>query len=324
VGGTGQVRCTTASLAPGASAMVSLAVSVVDCATPDASLVVASATVSSSTADPNPALNNSASVGVQIGNAPPVVTLNGPSEVTLECRSPFVDPGATAVDACDGPVATTVSGTVDVNRVGSYMVSYGAVDSAGGQAVPATRIVLIQDTTAPAIDLVDLTILLPGVKIVIDGVTITINGQSQPLPSGTVVILGQTITWSGTTITINGQTFMIDGKTVVLLPPLGQYQSFALADLISAVADSCDAGLGLGAAVITHATSDEPENAQGNRDGNTINDIAIAADCRSVRLRVERDNGGNGRVYTVGVRVRDASGNPTVKSAKVMCRRRRA
>jgi hypothetical protein len=104
----------------------------------------------------------------------------------------------------------------------------------------------------------------------------------------------------------------------MLLVPLGQYQPFAIADLISAVSDGCDTALGLGAAVITQVTSDEPENAPGHGDGNTTADIAVAADCKSVQLRVERQSSGNGRVYTVGLRVRDAAGNPTPRSAKVI------
>jgi hypothetical protein len=43
----------------------------------------------------------------------------------------------------------------------------------------------------------------------------------------------------------------------------------------------------------------------------------IAADCRSVQLRSERDETKNGRVYVVTLRVKDASGNATRKDFKV-------
>jgi hypothetical protein len=66
--------------------------------------------------------------------------------------------------------------------------------------------------------------------------------------------------------------------------------------------------------VITQVTSDEPEIGVG--DG-TTNDIVIAADCRSVQVRAERINDRNGRVYTVTLRVKDASGNSTTKSVKL-------
>ena len=65
-------------------------------------------------------------------------------------------------------------------------------------------------------------------------------------------------------------------------------------------------------------SSDEPENAPGGRDGNTLNDIVIAPDCKSLQLRIERDDLGNGRVYAITLRMRDASGNPTTKTARVI------
>jgi hypothetical protein len=67
--------------------------------------------------------------------------------------------------------------------------------------------------------------------------------------------------------------------------------------------------------IVSHVTSDEPDN--GNGDGDTINDIVIAADCRSVQLRAERAGPLNGRVYHVTLRVTDASGNSTIKVATV-------
>ena len=62
-------------------------------------------------------------------------------------------------------------------------------------------------------------------------------------------------------------------------------------------------------------TSDEPENAAG--DGNTTEDIVIAADCKSVKLRSERRGNGNGRVYTITFEVTDSSGNVGTATATV-------
>jgi len=62
-------------------------------------------------------------------------------------------------------------------------------------------------------------------------------------------------------------------------------------------------------------TSDEPNNSTG--DGNTTNDIVIAADCKSVQLRAERSGNGNGRVYTITLKVSDGSGNVATATAKV-------
>ena len=82
----------------------------------------------------------------------PVVTLNGAATLTLECHTAFVDPGATAADTCAGPLAVAVSGIVDANTPGTYVLTYTAVDSAGNTAT-ATRTVTVVDTTGPVVTL---------------------------------------------------------------------------------------------------------------------------------------------------------------------------
>ena len=61
--------------------------------------------------------------------------------------------------------------------------------------------------------------------------------------------------------------------------------------------------LGVGNVVIETVTSDEADN--GNGSGDTVDDIVIAANCRSVDLRAERQNNGNGRVYTITFKLFD-------------------
>jgi len=90
-----------------------------------------------------------------------------------------------------------------------------------------------------------------------------------------------------------------------------------MSQMVASVSDGCSTGLGLNDVVIEKVTSDEPDNAPGDADGNTTNDIVIAADCKSVQLRAERDETKNGRVYVVTLRVKDAAGNPTRKDFKV-------
>src|SRR5262249_43821691 len=80
------------------------------------------------------------------------------------------------------------------------------------------------------------------------------------------------------------------------------------------VSDNCDT-IAVNSVVITKVTSDEPENTAG--DGNTLNDIVIAGDCKSVQLRSERIGSANGRVYTITFRVTDSKGNSTTATAKV-------
>ncbi|MGZ5527844.1 MAG: beta strand repeat-containing protein [Limisphaerales bacterium] len=82
---------------------------------------------------------------------PPLVTLNGASSVTVECHDAYVDPGASASDACDATVAsTTPSGTVNLNAVGDYTRTYSATDAAGNTGTTA-RAIHVVDHTAPLI-----------------------------------------------------------------------------------------------------------------------------------------------------------------------------
>ena len=62
----------------------------------------------------------------------PVVTLLGlnPDEI-VEGDGAYVDPGATATDAEDGALVPVVTGTVDDNVAGTYILTYTATDTDG-------------------------------------------------------------------------------------------------------------------------------------------------------------------------------------------------
>jgi hypothetical protein len=106
-----------------------------------------------------------------------------------------------------------------------------------------------------------------------------------------------------------------NGQTIELWPPNHKYKTVNITDLVVSASDLCDPSVGLGSVRISKVTSDEPNNSGG--DGNTTNDIVIAAGCKSVQLRAERMGGGNGRVYTITFQVTDASGNVGTATAKV-------
>jgi hypothetical protein len=112
-------------------------------------------------------------------------------------------------------------------------------------------------------------------------------------------------------------TITLNGNVITLWPPNHQYQTVQVSDLVASASDQCDAGVNLSSVYISQVTSDEAENENGNGDGNTLNDIVIAANCRSVQLRSEREGNGNGRVYTITFKVTDTSGNVTTATAKV-------
>lgn len=267
----------------------------------------------------------------------PVITLSGASPLTWECHTTFVDPGATASDACDTSVPVNVSGTVNENVVGTFTLTYNATDASGNAAAPVTRTVNVVDTTAPVVTLndaasvtvechtsytdagasasdacdsttpvtstSDVNVNAPGTYHVV--YTATDDSNNAGTATRTVVVVDTT----PPVITTNG-------VTPSMWPANHKYKTFLVTDFVTGVSDSCNTSLAVSSVVIEKVTSDETEN--GNGDGNTLNDIVIAGDYKSVQLRAEREGGGNGRVYTITFRVRDASGNTTTAAGKVV------
>jgi len=336
VGGTGPVQCTIPSLAVGGTAAFTLTVTLADCAAANGSSISASANVTSATADPNPAPNNAASAATQVSNAPPVIMANGELDMTVECATSFADPGATAADTCQGPVAVMSSSTVDVGHVGNYAVTYSAVDQAGGQASPVVRSVHVVDTTAPVV-----TVLGPNPATVecatayvdpgataadscVGPLAVSVSGAVNTGMPGSYTLGYSATDPSGNTGTASRLVSVNDTippvmkvkGPIVLAPPDHKYDTFTIADFVKSVTDACTPGIGIADAVITKVSSDEPEDGIG--DGNTLNDIVIGSDCRSTMLRVERSGTGNGRVYTVTLHVVDLAGNRTEATVKVI------
>ena len=63
-------------------------------------------------------------------------------------------------------------------------------------------------------------------------------------------------------------------------------------------------------------TSSEPDDAVGNGDGRTVNDIVIIDDTH-FKLRAERAGNGNGRTYTITYEATDSCGNSAIDSVTV-------
>jgi uncharacterized repeat protein (TIGR01451 family) len=112
---------------------------------------------------------------------------------------------------------------------------------------------------------------------------------------------------STTTVASNPPPVITLNPFISLWPPNHKYQTVTVAQMVQSVTDNCP--ISVDAVVIEKVTSDESGNALG--DGNTIDDILIGADCRSVQLRAERAGPGDGRVYTITLRVRDSGGGVT-------------
>ncbi len=78
-------------------------------------------------------------------NQKPEITLLGNVIVQLTVGTAYTDAGATAQDPEDGDITSKIiaTGTVDVNVVGSYVITYNATDSKNLAADPKTRTVSV-------------------------------------------------------------------------------------------------------------------------------------------------------------------------------------
>ena len=92
----------------------------------------------------------------KIDTDPPLITINGDLELTLEAGANYTELGAKATDNEDGDLSDSilVTGEVNTESPGVYKIFYGLKDSAGNEAVTITRTVFVVDTTSPVITLV--------------------------------------------------------------------------------------------------------------------------------------------------------------------------
>lgn len=98
---------------------------------------------------PSQIINTELVVSVEIQDTtPPVVTLTGNASITIQQGNTYTEQGATS----DGGETVTTTGTVDVNTLGTYTITYSATDAAGNTGTK-TRTVEVVDTTAPVVTL---------------------------------------------------------------------------------------------------------------------------------------------------------------------------
>ena len=81
--------------------------------------------------------------------SPPVITLNG-GDQAFQCvqsgQNQYVEPGATVADGCDESVTVVIGGdTPDTRVLGTYHVTYDAVDGSGNQATQVVRTVTVSE-----------------------------------------------------------------------------------------------------------------------------------------------------------------------------------
>jgi hypothetical protein len=215
--------------------------------------------------------------------------------------------GTTTVTLTVSNGKLTASDTVDITIVDTTPpVITGHVtveqESCEGTVVPLTATATDICDPAPVITSNALPIYPLGTTIV----TFTATDVSGNKASYSIAVTVVDTTPPGITL---------KGNQIVLWPPDHKYQTIKISDFIKSVTDICGA-VGINDVKITSVSSDEPENAPGDGDGNTWNDIVIL-DAQTVKLRAEREGTGNGRVYTINFEVTDLSGNTATGCCKI-------
>jgi len=83
---------------------------------------------------------------------PPVITLNGSQNISLQLGSVFNDPGATAFDNFDGDITDQIqsNSNIDTSTVGTYQVVYEVNDLAGNLNT-AVRTITVSENTSNSI-----------------------------------------------------------------------------------------------------------------------------------------------------------------------------
>eukprot|EP00051_Salpingoeca_urceolata_P023490 m.399001 g.399001 ORF g.399001 m.399001 type:complete len:2967 (-) comp20111_c4_seq14:113-9013(-) len=88
----------------------------------------------------------------------PIIVLNGLATVYVEAtplKQPYIDQGATAIDAVDPDIDVHISGEalVDSSIPGSYTIRFTATSSNSQPADPVERTVIVRDSTVPTLSL---------------------------------------------------------------------------------------------------------------------------------------------------------------------------
>jgi len=133
---------------------------------------------------------------------PPRLTLTGANPLNLDVGTPFVDPGATAADACEGDLTGRIvrGGTVNALVPGRYMLTYSGSDSSGNTAT-TNRTVLVRGWPS----VLGFTAFFSGTNAVTGSPVVQFLADVNPngLPTVTFAQYGLSTAYPGRTASVN-------------------------------------------------------------------------------------------------------------------------
>jgi len=84
----------------------------------------------------------------------PTISLLGANPQVIEAGTPYTELTATASDPVFGDISGSIvidTSNVDTSAVGTYTVTYNAIDASGNAATPVSRNITVEDTTSPVV-----------------------------------------------------------------------------------------------------------------------------------------------------------------------------
>lgn len=226
-------------------------------------------------------------------------------------------------------------GPTAVFPLGSTTVTVTATDASGNSASD-TVVVNVVDTTPPELTVpADVTVeqetrdgtVVPLTATATDICDADVDITSDELaiyPLGDTTVTFTATDDSGNSVSKSMVVHVVDTTppeiSVTVSPDTLWPSNHKMVDITATVlvSDICDAAPTV---VLTSVTSDEPDDAIGNGDGKTVNDIqeaGIDTEDYEFKLRAERAGEGDGRIYTIVYTATDASGNSASASATVV------
>ena len=136
----------------------------------------------------------------------PVISLIGAATINLNVGDTYNELGATATDNFDGNLTSSiaVTGVVNTNSAGTYVVNYNVSDTSGNSATQVIRTVVVtEDTTPPVITLIGASTINLNVGDTYNEQSATATDNQDGNLTSSIVIAGSVNTNSAGTYLVN-------------------------------------------------------------------------------------------------------------------------